>query len=598
MIECMKFITIAGPKNDFDRVVFKYLLHYEIHYVSALNQLLSSTKAVPFSEDSPYSDALKQVESLLSYLDTNQSDLKLMEASEAIQFIAQLNLQIEKYLLPIQQLTQSEEQNNRILDNLRPFLSLDVNLNSLSHLKHVKYRLGRFSKVSYQTFCKQVEDNISTIFSPCYEDSSYVYGVCFLSEDETERMDALYESLQFHPILVPFDFQGTPQEAYYYYQNQTEHQKKQRKQQENNLLSILYAKRLDILSAYKTLSLHEQCFQLRKYAACICTSSAAEELYTICGFIAERDIGHLAYDLQTDSQVHFTLEAADTSISPTPTRLRNFSIFRSFESLIAQSQLPAYGSKDPTLPFALSFALIFGILFGDMFHGILLFLLGSFFSIRHKKQPGDILILCGLSSFIIGSISGRFANTYVYSDVVFFPLNSLHFPIQCLSVGLLTGFLFQIFFLLQLLKKHVSIRILPLVGYLYSCSLTFTTCLLFFSESAWANLKFLIFFLGFSMIPIVKPRSFASSKLRLFGYYTFYALLQAGMYSIFLSFYQITSTIPGILFFLIFHLMTVFLEFGYLMIQLYWFQYDTLFYSLLKESGIPFQSYHKKEEIL
>ena len=60
VIEKMKFLSITGPKSDFDRVVKVYLNKYEIHLENALAELSSVHDLKPFVEVNPYKDLLSK----------------------------------------------------------------------------------------------------------------------------------------------------------------------------------------------------------------------------------------------------------------------------------------------------------------------------------------------------------------------------------------------------------------------------------------------------------------------------------------------------------------------------------------------------------
>ena len=59
MIEKMKFLSIAGPKDDIDRVVEQYLSKYEIHLENALSELKTVASLRPYTETNPYKAELQ-----------------------------------------------------------------------------------------------------------------------------------------------------------------------------------------------------------------------------------------------------------------------------------------------------------------------------------------------------------------------------------------------------------------------------------------------------------------------------------------------------------------------------------------------------------
>ena len=60
MVEKMKLLHIAGPKEDIDRVVKLYLNNYDIHFENAMTSLGTQNNVRPFVETNLYKDAAKR----------------------------------------------------------------------------------------------------------------------------------------------------------------------------------------------------------------------------------------------------------------------------------------------------------------------------------------------------------------------------------------------------------------------------------------------------------------------------------------------------------------------------------------------------------
>lgn len=65
MIEKMKFLSIAGPKDDIDRVIDQYLSKYEIHLENALSELKTVASLRPYTETNPYKAELQTAAGLM-----------------------------------------------------------------------------------------------------------------------------------------------------------------------------------------------------------------------------------------------------------------------------------------------------------------------------------------------------------------------------------------------------------------------------------------------------------------------------------------------------------------------------------------------------
>ncbi len=69
MVEKMKLLHIAGPKEDIDRVVKLYLNNYDIHFENAMTSLGAQNNVRPFVETNLYKDAAQRGKELRQYLD-------------------------------------------------------------------------------------------------------------------------------------------------------------------------------------------------------------------------------------------------------------------------------------------------------------------------------------------------------------------------------------------------------------------------------------------------------------------------------------------------------------------------------------------------
>lgn len=63
-------------------------------------------------------------------------------------------------------------------------------------------------------------DDLKAIFVEGERDESYVYGVYFVSQAETQKVDAVFRSLHFERIELKDEFEGTPDTAYRVLENE------------------------------------------------------------------------------------------------------------------------------------------------------------------------------------------------------------------------------------------------------------------------------------------------------------------------------------------------------------------------------------------
>ena len=101
-----------------------------------------------------------------------------------------------------------------------------------------------------------------------------------------------------------------------------------------------------------------------------------------------------------------------------PVQLKNNAFTRPLNMVTEMYSLPAYGSLDPNPLMAPFFILFYGIMMADMGYGLLMFLLGAI--VLKKKKPGGtfghmcgLLVLCGISTFIMGALTGGFFGDFI-----------------------------------------------------------------------------------------------------------------------------------------------------------------------------------------
>ena len=101
-----------------------------------------------------------------------------------------------------------------------------------------------------------------------------------------------------------------------------------------------------------------------------------------------------------------------------PVKLKNNLLTRPLNMVTEMYSLPAYGTLDPNPLMAPFFILFYGIMMADMGYGLLMMLAGAV--ILKKKKPGGtfghlcgLLVLCGVTTFIMGALTGGFFGDFL-----------------------------------------------------------------------------------------------------------------------------------------------------------------------------------------
>ena len=120
-------------------------------------------------------------------------------------------------------------------------------------------------------------------------------------------------------------------------------------------------------------------------------------------------------------------EEKDDLRNEAPTVMKNFSIFRPFETITKMYGTPTYSEIDPTPILAFTFPILFGLMFGDIGHGLTLIIAGLIGTIVLRKRSRDtrnmawIIFYCGIAAFFVGFLYGEYFglhNIEIFGNVI------------------------------------------------------------------------------------------------------------------------------------------------------------------------------------
>ncbi len=408
MIEKMKFISITGPKEDFDRVINTYLTKYDIHLENALTELSTSHNLRPFIENNPYKELAAKSEDLVKKLEGpdpgNQELMSPQQAADIINaaYSTLSDLNDKKKVLKAQQ-----HECNELLTQIEHFRHLDYDIHKIMDLKFIKFRFGKVPHEFYTRFSKYVYENLTTVFYECERDREYVWGIYFVPANEAVKIDAIYTSLHFERVKLPDAYEGTPEESYHSIVTKISDLGKELDDIYKEIKTRLNDVAPDLKRAHYTVDLLSRNFDVRKLAACTREKGKKDVFYIICGWITEKDSAALLAETEKDDLVYCLTDdgQADKDMKP-PTKLKNLKLFKPFEMFIKMYGLPAYNEIDPTSFVAITYSIIFGIMFGDVGQGLCLVAGGLLIYRFRKMSLAAIISLAGVFSTIFGFLYG------------------------------------------------------------------------------------------------------------------------------------------------------------------------------------------------
>ena len=173
-----------------------------------------------------------------------------------------------------------------------------------------------------------------------------------------------------------------------------------------------------------------------------------DQAFLLEGWLPASRCGELEKVLAPFTCAFETREPAEDEYPQVPVQLQNNKLTRPLNMVTEMYSLPAYGTLDPNPLMAPFFILFYGIMMADMGYGILMILASVIINkkYRPKGTSGELfslLSLCGVSTFIMGALTGGFFGDFLTQFVALvspgtvFTLPKLFDPLDDLTMILI-----------------------------------------------------------------------------------------------------------------------------------------------------------------
>lgn len=143
-----------------------------------------------------------------------------------------------------------------------------------------------------------------------------------------------------------------------------------------------------------------------------------QHVFFLEGWIPEKQWSRLEEALKPYPAAVEVCDPTEEEYPQVPVKLENNWFTRPLNMVTEMYSLPAYGSLDPNPLMAPFFILFYGIMMADMGYGLVMFLLGAL--VLWKKKPSGtfahlcgLLVLCGVSTFVMGALTGGFFGDFL-----------------------------------------------------------------------------------------------------------------------------------------------------------------------------------------
>jgi len=415
MIEKMKFVSITGPKEDFDRMIENYLSKYEIHLEHALSELKTVQNLSPFIEQNPYRDSLGimnlYVEKLSDTDNVKIADMTMEEAFLIKDKVSRANVKIEQKRTEVQL---ELDKVKALKAAIEPFRVIGADVHKLKDFQYINVRFGKIVKEHYRRLEHYLLEHDNSIFYKCDSDMEYVWGMYFVPDAMASKVDAMYASLHFERVELPDECEGTPMELYINCEKRRKKLERKLEKLDEAVQNVLEEYKEAIVAAKNKIQELSDSFDVRKMAACFREEESV--YYILCGWMPVKDADALLKDVENDENIVCVEEDAEESVfQDPPTKLKNPKFLKPFEMFTRMYGLPDYNELDPTVFIALTYTFIFGAMFGDVGQGLVLVIGGALLYKLKKNNLAAIISCAGIFSTIFGFL---FGSVFGFEDVI------------------------------------------------------------------------------------------------------------------------------------------------------------------------------------
>lgn len=402
----IKVTSIIGRMGDLDKVTAVCGKSGVFHPDNSLSFYSDTSDFTPLSEENPYSAPLQR---LTDAVNASRKKLELLSEKEMehIQFTRE---ETESYVRSIAssldglqkeraQAQQQVEQYTREIEQVSHFVGMDLNLDEIHDCKYIKVRFGSLPKESFEKL-NSYKQNPYIIFFPCTHDDLKYWGVYFAPIDAVSEVDRIFSSLYFERTRLA-ELRGTPESGVEELRTLRD-QEIEKIQRVDVKIDALWKKEQTVCAQiYSYLTEQSVFFGIRRYAA------RYNDNFILTGWIPASSEEAFQKQLDQLESVEYTFEGAEEELSHSPpVALKNKAVFRPFEFFVDMYGLPSYDEVDPTPFVAITYILLFGIMFGDLGQGICVSIVGWLMWKWKKMKLGKILVPCGISAAVFGTLFG------------------------------------------------------------------------------------------------------------------------------------------------------------------------------------------------
>lgn len=329
---------------------------------------------------------------------------KSYEIEEKKEILRRVILDCQKIEEKLSEIRSLKIRLNNYVSQMEPWSLLDLPIADCKDTKETKVLLGTVAKESTELFEKTLLETVGEHYlqklGETRDENCYI--LIYLRSSDKE-VSAILKDCGFNKSSFP-QVEGTPKKAIEEFSNSLINLEKET-ELVNNQATELYSHIDDLEILYDLLSIkQERESQIEKLYT-------TKEVFMLQGWAPARDENALRNKLAKVTDA-FSLEFNDIGKDEVyPVAFSNHAIVRPFEMITKLYSMPVHTSMDSNAFMAPFFFTFFGIMLGDAAYGIILAVLGTYFT-KKLKLKGDaarmgwLISLMGVATFIWGAFFG------------------------------------------------------------------------------------------------------------------------------------------------------------------------------------------------
>ena len=343
-----------------------------------------------------------------------------------------------------EQFTREQQHDAALLDELKPFSTLDIDLTQLSQPKRfIETLVGSVPESELDALTSELSQ-VGGIVELFGRQTGRAYLVVICPQLRCLLSRAMLDKHHWREIHLPAEFSGKPQEI----ESELQH------------LCQRVTHRVEKLEQTHRLAHAVKAVELAEPYASLVGETVIETggKLLIRGWIPQRNLKRLNAQLAAAMRLEYRLDTRPPQPGEresVPSAMRYPTWLGPFAELVRGYGVPCYGDFDPTLFFTFSFTAMFGMMFGDVGHGVLIAQTALLLrGVARRFRP--LLLAAGAAACGFGWLYGSvFGQEGLIEPLWIAPLSD---PIRMLQAALGWGIAFLVTTQLIMLYNRIAAR--------------------------------------------------------------------------------------------------------------------------------------------